>query len=591
LYNKAEDRRGLRLLIFWEKFMQPQTLPTDAASILALTWSDYEPFYQELEARPLRNETIEEWLRDWSRLAETADEQYWRRYIATTVNTADPAIEEGFNKYIEEIQPWVKTAEQRLKEKLLASGLSPKSFATALRMMRAEAEIFTEENLPLLAEEEKLRTEYNKVIGSLSVVWEGEERTLTQMFPLLYETDRSIRQRAWEAVQSQLLAKRQEINELWEKFLPLRLKIAENAELPDYRAYAWKQKFRFDYSPEDCKSFHAAIEQVFVPAAKRVHERRRERLGIETLRPWDLSVDPQGGDPIKPYESMDEFKAKLRTVFEQVDPAFGNYFQIMIDEDLLDLESRKNKAPGGYSLGLHVAHRPFVFINHTNTPWDVQTMLHEGGHAFHEFERAHIHFYQRGEIYLPAEFAEVASMGMELLASPYKTKECGGFYTDGEQARTMIELLEGIIIFLPYMALVDAFQHWIYENPGLSAEASQCEEKWAELWDRFMAGIDYSGLEDAKKTYWHRQGHIFGSPFYYVEYGLAQLGAVQVWANARRDQKKAVADYRKALSLGATVPLPELFAAAGAKFAFDAETLQEAVDLLEAVIEEMEAKL
>ena len=571
--------------------MQPQTLPTDAASILALTWSDYEPFYQELEARPLRNETIEEWLRDWSRLAETADEQYWRRYIATTVNTADPAIEEGFNKYIEEIQPWVKTAEQRLKEKLLASGLSPKSFATALRMMRAEAEIFTEENLPLLAEEEKLRTEYNKVIGSLSVVWEGEERTLTQMFPLLYETDRSIRQRAWEAVQSQLLAKRQEINELWEKFLPLRLKIAENGELPDYRAYAWKQKFRFDYSPEDCKSFHAAIEQVFVPAAKRVHERRRERLGIETLRPWDLSVDPQGGDPIKPYESMDEFKAKLRTVFEQVDPAFGNYFQIMIDEDLLDLESRKNKAPGGYSLGLHVAHRPFVFINHTNTPWDVQTMLHEGGHAFHEFERAHIHFYQRGEIYLPAEFAEVASMGMELLASPYKTKECGGFYTDGEQARTMIELLEGIIIFLPYMALVDAFQHWIYENPGLSAEASQCEEKWAELWDRFMVGIDYSGLEDAKKTYWHRQGHIFGSPFYYVEYGLAQLGAVQVWANARRDQKKAVADYRKALSLGATVPLPELFAAAGAKFAFDAETLQEAVDLLEAVIEEMEAKL
>jgi len=578
-------------LLFWEKFMQPQTLPTDAASILALTWSDYEPFYQELEARPLRNETIEEWLKDWSRLAETADEQYWRRYIATTVNTADPAIEEGFNKYIEEIQPWVKTAEQRLKEKLLASGLSPKSFATALRMMRAEAEIFTEENLPLLAEEEKLRTEYNKVIGSLSVVWEGEERTLTQMFPLLYEIDRSIRQRAWEAVQSQLLAKRQEINELWEKFLPLRLKIAENAELPDYRAYAWKQKFRFDYSPEDCKSFHAAIEQVFVPAAKRVHERRRERLGIETLRPWDLSVDPQGGDPIKPYESMDEFKEKLRTVFEQVDPAFGNYFQIMIDEDLLDLESRKNKAPGGYSLGLHVAHRPFVFINHTNTPWDVQTMLHEGGHAFHEFERAHIHFYQRGEIYLPAEFAEVASMGMELLASPYKTKECGGFYTDGEQARTMIELLEGIIIFLPYMALVDAFQHWIYENPGLSAEASQCEEKWAELWDRFMAGIDYSGLEDAKKTYWHRQGHIFGSPFYYVEYGLAQLGAVQVWANARRDQKKAVADYRKALSLGATVPLPELFAAAGAKFAFDAETLQEAVDLLEAVIEEMEAKL
>ena len=571
--------------------MQPQTLPTDAACILALTWSDYEPFYQELEARPLSSETIEEWLRDWSRLAETADEQYWRRYIATTVNTADPAVEEGFNKYIEEIQPAVKAAEQKLKAKLLASGLSPQSFETALRMMRAEAEIFTEQNFPLLTEEQKLLTEYNKLIGSLSVTWEGEERTLTQMFPLLYKTDRSIRQRAWEAVQAQLLEKRQDIDRLWEKFLPLRLQIAENADMPDYRAYMWKQRFRFDYSPEDCKSFHAAIEQVFVPAATRVYERRRARLGIETLRPWDLSVDTQGGAPIKPYESMNEFKAKLRTVFAQVDPAFGNYFQIMMDEDLLDLESRKNKAPGGYSLGLHVAHRPFVFINHTNTPWDVQTMLHEGGHAFHEFERAHVHFYQRGEIYLPAEFAEVASMGMELLASPYKTKERGGFYTDDEQARTMIELLEGIITFLPYMALVDAFQHWIYENPDVSAEASQCEEKWAELWDRFIVGIDYAGLEDAKKTYWHRQGHIFGSPFYYVEYGLAQLGAVQVWANARRDQKKAVANYRNALALGATVPLPELFAAAGAKFAFDEETLKEAVGLLEEVIEEMETKL
>jgi oligoendopeptidase F len=571
--------------------MKLQTLPTAAESILALTWSDYEPFYQELEARPLNHENIEAWLNDWSRVAETADEHYWRLAIATTVNTADAAIEAAFNKYIEEIQPAVKTAEQKLKDKLLANSLSPKSFETALRMMRAEAEIFSEANLPLLAEEQKFVTEYNKIIGSLSVNWEGEEKTLTQMFALLYEPDRSIRQRAWEAVQAQLLKERQNINELWEKFVPLRLKIAENAKMPDYRAYMWKQRFRFDYSPEDCKSFHAGLEKVFVPAAKRIYERRRQRLGVDTLRPWDLNVDPLGDSPIKPYESMDEFKQELQAIFKQVDPAFGEYFQIMMDEDLLDLESRKNKAPGGYSLGLHVAHRPFVFMNHSNTPWDVQTMLHEGGHAFHEFERAHVHFYQRGEYYLPAEFGEVASMGMELLASPYKTKEYGGFYTDREQARTMIEQLEGIVTFLPYMALVDAFQHWIYENPADGSDASKCEDKWGELWDRFMVGIDYSGLEDAKKTFWHHQGHIFRSPFYYVEYGLAQLGAIQVWANARRDQQKAVSDYRRALSLGATVPLPELFAAAGAKFAFDEETIKDAADLLEAVIQEMEAKL
>jgi oligoendopeptidase F len=230
-------------------------------------------------------------------------------------------------------------------------------------------------------------------------------------------------------------------------------------------------------------------------------------------------------------------------------------------------------------------------MNHSHTPWDVQAMLHEGGHAFHEFESAHVQFSQRGEIYLPAEFAEVASLSMELLASPYTAKEYGGFYTDSEHARTMIELLEGIITFLPDIALVDAFQHWIYENPAEGLDASRCEDKWVELWDRFIVGIDYSGLEDNKKINWHRIPHIFCNPFYYIEYGFAQLGAVQVWANARRDQKKAMSDYRRALALGATVPLPALFASAGAKFAFDEGTLTEAVDLLEQVIEEMEAKL
>jgi len=571
--------------------MEPRTLPTNAEAILALTWSDYEPFYQELESRLLDIDNIESWLADWSRVAETADEQYYRLYIATTIDTANPAVEEAFNAYIENIQPAIKIAEQKLKDKLVASGLSPKSFETALRRMRAEAEIFSEENLPLLAEEQKLVTEYNKLIGSLMVLWDGEERTFWQMWALLYETDRSVRQRAWELREASKLNERQALNELWEQFMRVRIKIAENASMPDYRAYTWKQKFRFDYSPEDCKSFHAAIEEVVVPAAQRVYERRRTRLGIDTFRPWDVYVDPLGTTPIKPYETMDEFKSRSLAVFQQVDPKFGEYFQIMTEEGLLDLESRKNKAPGAYSLGLHVVHRPFVFMNAIGTSLDVQTILHEGGHAFHEFERAHVNFYQRGENYLPAEFAEVASMGMELIASPYKTKQHGGFYTESEGARAMITHLEEIITFWPYMALVDAFQHWVYEHPQESSDARNCEETWAGLWDRFMVGIDYSGLEDAKKTYWHRQSHLFDSPFYYIEYGLAQLGAVQVWANSLKDQRKAVADYHKALALGATVPLPELFTTAGAKFAFDGQTLKAAVDLMEEVIGEMGAKL
>ena len=571
--------------------MSVQSLPDDAKSILALTWSDYEPYFNDLAARPLNEGNIQAWLDDWSTLAATVDEQYWRLYIATTVNTADKESEDRFNLYIEQIQPAARTAEQKLKDKILTSRLSPKGFETGLRRIEAEAEIFREENLPLLTEEQKLVTDYYSLTGSLTVLWDGEERTFTQMFPLLYETDRSLRQRAWDAVETRRLQERGSINQIWEKFMPIRLAIAENADMPDYRAYTWKQKFRFDYSPDDCKSFHAAIEEVVVPAAERVYERRRQRLGLDTLRPWDLNVDPLGAAPIKPYESIDEFKSKSRAIFEKVDPKFGEYFQIMIDEELLDLESRKNKAPGGYSVGLQVAHRPFIFMNNTNTPWDVQTILHEGGHAFHEFERAHVHFYQRGENYLPQEFGEVASMAMELIASPYKTRDHGGFYTEDEAARAMIELLEGIIRFWPYMALVDAFQHWIYENPKDSSDASRCEEAWAALWDRFIVGIDYSGLEDAKKTYWHTQLHIFQVPFYYIEYGLAQLGAVQIWANARKDQKKAVADYRRALALGATVPVPQLFATAGATFAFDAKTLKEAVDLMEEVIEELAAKL
>jgi oligoendopeptidase F len=571
--------------------MNSNALPTDSKSIIALRWADYEPYYAELEKRELNADTVEEWLGDWSTLAATVDEQYWRLFIDTTVNTADKDIDERYNKYIQDIQPLAKTAEQKLKDKLLTSGVSPKSFETGLQRIKAEAEIFSEESLPLLADEQNLALEYNKIVGALTVQWEGEEKPLSEMFAFQFNPDRSVRERVWRLGQERKAKEWKAIGDLWEKFVPLRVKIAEKASMSDYRAYAWKQKFRFDYTPEDCKSFHAAIEEVAVPAAKRIYEKRRQQLGVEALRPWDVLVDPFGSIALIPFDSIDEFKSKMQVVFQQVDPKFGEYFQMMMDEGLLDLESRKNKAPGAYSLGLHVAHRPFVFMSAAKTPWDVQTLLHEGGHAFHEFERAHINFYQRGEIYLPAEFAEVASMSMELLASPYITKEHGGFYTEQDAARAMIGQLELSITFWPYMALVDAFQHWVYENPKVSSSISNCDDKWSELWDRYMPGVDYSGLEDSKRTYWYWQSHIHTGPFYYVEYGLAQLGAVQVFGNARRDQKKAVANYRKALSLGATVPLPELFSTAGAKFGFDAKTLGEAVGLLENVIAELEAKL
>ena len=572
--------------------MDFSSLPTEAQAILAMTWRDYEPFYKDLESTKLDAYTVDVWLDDWSTLASCIDEQFTRLQIVTSQHTADEELQEQFDQFLDEVHPATKAADQKVKEKLLGSGLHPKGFEVALKMIQAEAEIFCAENLPLLAEEQKLANQYDKIMGATTVFWDGEEKTFWEMTTMYsYETERAVRERAWRAIWERLYQNRDAVNALWKKFMAIRLKIAENAGFPDYRAYKWEQSRRFDYTPGDCKSFHTAIEEVVVPAAQRVYERRRQRLGIETTRPWDRDVDQFGRPALRPAKTVPELNLKALNVFEKVDPDFRKYYQTMMENDLLDLESRKNKASGAYSLCYNMAKLPFIFMSHTNTAIDVETILHEGGHAFHSFECAHLRYHQKAEAYVPPEFAEVASMGMELLASPYLTQEHGGFYTEEENARARISHLESFIVFLPYMALVDAFQHWIYENPTEALNGIKCEEKWGELWDRFMKGIDYSGFEKHKKIYWHRQGHIYTTPFYYIEYGLAVLGAVQVFGNARRDQKKAVADYRKALALGSTVPLPELFAAAGAKFAFDADTLKKAVDLMEEVVEEMEAKL
>ncbi|RJP54862.1 MAG: M3 family oligoendopeptidase [Anaerolineaceae bacterium] len=572
--------------------MDFKSLPADEKSILAMTWQDYEPYFNDLESRTLDASNVDAWLDDWSALSSCVDEQFVRLQILTTQYTADEDIQKRYADFIDQIQSPAKTADQRLKEKLLASGLQPGGYAVAFKMMKSESEIFRTENLPLLAEEQKLVTEYDKIMGATTVMWDGQEKTFWEMVTIYwYDPDRSVRERAWRAIEERKYQNRDAINELWGKFMALRSQIAQNTGYPDYRAYIWKQKLRFDYTPEDCKSFHAAIEEAVVPAARRIYARREKRLGLEATRPWDVNVDQFNRPALRPAATVAELNERTLNVFEQVDPQFRAYYQSMMDNGLLDLDSRKNKASGAYSLGFNVARLPFIFMGHTNSAIDVSTILHEGGHAFHTFESASLRFHQKAEQYVPAEFAEVASMGMELLAAPHLSKQFGGYYTEEEVARARIEHMESIITFWPYMALVDAFQHWIYENHEEASDGQRCETKWGELWDRFMQGIDYSGLEKYKNTYWHQQGHIHTTPFYYVEYGLAQLGAVQVFANARKDQKKAVENYRKALALGSTVSLPELFAAAGATFAFDAATLKEAVDLLEDIIAEQEARL
>jgi len=371
--------------------------------------------------------------------------------------------------------------------------------------------------------------------------------------------------------------------------LKLRRQVAENAGLPDYRAYSFREKGRFDYTPADCFTFHDAIEAVVAPAARRVYEKKRARLGLDALRPWDADVDASDAPPLKPYQSQDELVQGSLNILSRVDPELGRHFAVMAEEELLDLQTRQGKALGGYCSTLPLRKRPFIFMNGVGIHNNVQTLLHEAGHAFHVFETATLPLVW--QLHAPMEFAEVASMSMELLAAPYLTQENGGFYTDSEAARARIEHLEGILTFLPYMAVVDAFQHWVYLNPDEAMDAANCDAAWGKLWHRFMPDVDWAGLEDERVTGWHRKLHIFGVPFYYIEYGMAQVGALQVWRNSLQDQAGAVADYRKALALGGSKTLPELFAAAGAEFRFDAEMLTDLVALVEKTVAELETQI
>lgn len=565
-------------------------MPDTVDAVADWSWEQYAPFVQEMLDVELTQSNLPDWLAQWTHLFHLIGDRYTTLQVATSVNTADAEAEQKLHAFLGNILEKAMAVDNQLKEKFLRSGLkAPKGFEVALKIMQTDAEIFREANLPLFTEEQKLSTEYDKIRGAETFLWEGEEKTIPEHIPLLHEHDRSVREKAWRLAHERILQGRDSINELWVKFLNLRQQIALNAGFSNYRDFRWKQYNRFDYTPKDCETFRNAIEEVVVPALARLYEHRRKALGLDTLRPWDTKVDFRGRAPLRPFGDVQALESKVEAMFHRVDPALGGYVKTMRDEKLLDLGNRKNKAPGGYCTTFALRKRPFIFMNAVGVHDDVQTMLHESGHAFHVFEASRLPYHQQSDY--PIEFAEVASMSMELLAAPYLTNDQGGFYNEAEAARARIEHLEGIIWFWPYMAVVDGFQNWVYTHIEDAKDPANCDARWNELWDRFIPVEDWSGLEAIKVTGWHRKLHIHTIPFYYVEYGLAQMGAVQVWRNSLTDHAKAVRDYRHALSLGYTVSLPELFQAAGAKFAFDAKTLGELVALAEGKINELEAVL
>lgn len=558
--------------------------PTDFAD---MTWERIQPLYQALADRELPDDAIRSWLRDWNELDISLAEAASVANVEVSCDSQNPEKEARHLRFSSEIMPQRSEIANVLIGKLLDSGYSQPDLETVLRRYRTDREIFRQENVPLFQELSKLTNAYNKACGAMTVEWEGEQVPISRLNPYLEHPDRGIREKAWRLSLQPYIEQRDHLADIFDQMLTLRQQVAHNAGFANYRDYTFADKYRYDYSPEDCFQFHDAVVATFVPAVLESHAERRATMGLDKLRPWDLAHDPEGHTPLKPYDTIDDLTATAQQVFGMVAPILGEQFGMMRSEGLLDLDARTGKRPGGFCTSFPYRKRPFIFMNASGTGGDVRTMLHEAGHAFHGFATTeHLE-------YLPqrrygSEMAEVASMSMELLASPYLRKRDGGFYEDEDYARACIEHLQGIIKLLTWVAPVDAFQQWLYTDPA-AADRDVRDAMWCETWNRYDPETDWSGLDEYRVARWYKQLHIFLYPFYYIEYAIAQLGALQVWRNALTDQEQAVADYRAALALGGSKPLPDLFARAGARLIFDEAGMAELAALIQHRIAELKS--
>lgn len=533
-------------------------------------WGDLEPLFDDLERRPLSTAAdLERMILDLSELTAVVYEDGAIRRIRMTCDTSNPEHEKAYLHFVENIEPRLKPRYHRLRQRFVDSPararLDHERYMVLARSFENAVQIFREENVPLEVEDQKLGQRYQKVTGAMTVEFDGKEQTLQQMARYLEEPDRDVRRAAWEKVAERRLQDRRELDELYDQLVRLRERQARNAGFVNFRDYAFRKRERFDYTPDDCARFHRGVEEHIVPLMRALQKQRKEKLGVRTLRPWDLVVDPEGRPPLRPFSMANELVRGCREIFATVDPDLGRQFGLMADLGLLDLESRKGKAPGGYQSTLSERRLPFIFMNAVGRDRDLRTLLHEGGHAFHTFATREepIHAYRHA----PLEFAEVASMAMEFLGAPCLEV----FYSRADADRAREDHLLSIVDLFCWIATIDAFQHWIYTHPGHTQQERQRE--WLALRRRFGGIEDWTGYEEALATDWQRQLHLYLHPFYYIEYGIAQLGALGIWLAAQKDRSGAVRAYRQALALGGSRPLPDLFQAAGLPFDFGPDAL------------------
>ncbi len=529
--------------------------------------------YRKLLLRdiPVDTAKLRQWIMDWSELNSVLSDVNCRRYVAMTCNTQDEKAAKAYNDFVENIQPVMNEYDDKLNKKLMAhpskDGLKGE-FGEWFKGVQVSLDLFSPDNIPLETEENKEIQAYQKITGGMSVEFEGETKTMQQMASYMEKTDRDLRERAWRAMWERRLQDKDALDNAYDKLFEIRNQIAKNAHCKDFIDYIFLAKHRFDYTPADCEAFHESIEKLVLPLQKEMYKRRAQKMGLARLRPWDLDVDPLSRAPLKPYQSGAELIEKCDQIFESIHPQAGKWARQMQAQNLIDPDSRLGKAPGGYQIGFDEARLPFIFMNSANTDRDIYTLLHESGHSFHQFALADQPILAYRDV--PAEFAEVASMSMELIGM----SNLKPFYGNDREAieRSTIGELEDVIWLFPWVASVDSFQHRLYNFPEHTA--SDRSDIWTEIMDRYDAGVDYTGLEAVRRNLWQKQLHIFECPFYYIEYGIAQIGALQVWANFKKDPKKAIDDLFRAESLGSSRPVKELFEAANIKFDFSPKTLE-----------------
>jgi len=545
--------------------------------VIPFDWTRIEAAYRALLARSIESVAdLELLLLDRDALDAQVLEEEAQIYDRTKVNTADGAAKRKYRSFCEDVQPGADELQSQLDRKIVespwAADLGPRTHAVLLRNLRAAVESFRPENVGLTTRELVLEASHGECIGSMSIELDGETLTLPAAEARLESPDADTRRRTWVAVASRRLEDAEHIDQVFDGLVKLRDRMGRNVGFAGYTELAFQNKRRFDYTPADCEAFHAGVEEHFVPLQTAVWEQRCAQHGLQSLGPWDLRMSCDVGEPLSPFVTTDELVDKTSQVFHRLDPELGALFDRLRDSESLDLESRPGKAPGGYQNSYAQSKRNFIFMNAVGLQGDVTTLLHEGGHAFHSMLASDQPLLAYREAC--AEFSEVASMTMELLAHPYLDT----FYTEPDAQRARRLHLERIVLLFPWIAEGDAFQHWVYEHPESTAD--ERAGLWCELDSRFRPGIDWSGYEPQQARDWHRIPHFFTHPHYYVEYGIAQLGALGIWQRALVDEADALAHYKAALRLGGSRPLPELFAAAGIEFDLGPDALERAADVL-----------